>query len=57
MKTRIYAAPAVKGLNKTNMSNFYPFNAVGRGSETQVQVGENLKKENLEGKGLVYSSE
>ena len=24
------------------MSNFYPFEIVGRGSETQLQVGENL---------------
>ena len=26
----------------TNFSNFYPLEAVGRGSETQLQVGENL---------------
>ena len=24
------------------MSNFHPFKVVGRGSETQLQVGENL---------------
>ena len=24
------------------MSNFHPFEVVGRGSETQLQVGENL---------------
>ena len=27
-------------LNKTNVSNFYPLEVVGRGSETQLQVGE-----------------
>ena len=26
----------------TNTSNFYPLEVVGRGSETQLQVGENL---------------
>ena len=29
----------LKGLN--NMSNFHPLEVVGRGSETQLQVGEN----------------
>ena len=29
---------------KTNMSNFHPLEVVGRGSETQIQVGENLNK-------------
>ena len=28
--------------NWTNMSNFHPLEVVGRGSETQLQVGENL---------------
>ena len=28
----------------TNMSNFYPLEVVGRGSETQIQVGKNLNK-------------
>ena len=26
------------------MTNFNPLEVVGRGSETQIQVGENLKK-------------
>ena len=26
----------------TNISNFHPLEVVGRGSETQLQVGENL---------------
>ena len=26
-----------------NISNFHPLEVVGRGSETQLQVGENLK--------------
>ena len=29
--------------NKTNMINFQPIKVVGRGSETLLQVGENLK--------------
>ena len=29
--------------NKTNMSNFHPLGVVDRGSETQLQVDENLK--------------
>ena len=29
---------------KKNMSNFHPLEVVGRGSETQLQVGENLNK-------------
>ena len=28
---------------QTNMSNFHPLEVVGRGSETQLQVGENLQ--------------
>ena len=51
MKTRIYATPAVKGLitvtkekrNYANMSNFHPVEVVDRGSETQLQLGENNK--------------
>ena len=31
------------------MSNFQPLEIVGRGSETQLQVGENIA-----GKGLMY---
>ena len=27
--------------NQTNMSNFHPLEVVSRGSETQLQVGEN----------------
>ena len=30
--------------NLTNMSNFQPLEVVGGGSETQLQVGENLNK-------------
>ena len=30
--------------NKTNASNFNPLEVVGGGSETQLQVGENLNK-------------
>ena len=49
MKTRIYATPAVKGLNikmfgirfnKIVSSSFHPLEVVGRGSEPQLQVGE-----------------
>ena len=29
-------------LNKNNMRNFYPLGVVARGSEAQLQVGENL---------------
>ena len=29
---------------KNNMSNFQPLDVVGRGSETQLQVSENLNK-------------
>ena len=29
-------------LNKYGLANFHPLGAVGRGSETQLQVGENL---------------
>ena len=28
--------------NETNMSNFHPIEVVGRGKETQLQVGLNL---------------
>ena len=28
--------------NETNITNFHPLEVVGRGSETQLQVGENL---------------
>ena len=28
--------------NLTNISNFHPLEVVGRGSETQLQAGENL---------------
>ena len=28
-------------LKLTNIDNFYPLEVVGRGSETQLQVGEN----------------
>ena len=31
-------------LNRTYMSNFQPLEVVGRGSETQLQVGENINK-------------
>ena len=30
---------------KTNMSNFHSLEVVARGSETQIQVGENLNIE------------
>ena len=30
--------------NKTNTNNFHRLEVVGRGSETQLQVGENLNK-------------
>ena len=30
--------------SQINMSNFQPLEVVGRGSETQLQVGENLNK-------------
>ena len=31
---------------KTNVSNLHPLEVVGRDSETQLQVGENLNKIN-----------
>ena len=31
-------------LNRLNMSNFQPLEVVGRGSETQLQVAENVNK-------------
>ena len=34
------------------MSNFHPLEVVGRGSETQLQVSENWKKDILAGKRL-----
>ena len=34
------------------MSNFHPLEVVGRGSETQLQVGENLNWYKLAGKRL-----
>ena len=30
--------------NQTNISNFHPLEVVDRGSETQLQVGENLNE-------------
>ena len=49
MKHRIYATPAVKGLNMQickclflNMSSFHPEEVVGRGSETQLQGSDIL---------------
>ena len=30
--------------SQTNMNNFHPLVVVCRGSDTQLQVGENLKK-------------
>ena len=30
--------------NLTNMRDFHPLEVVGRGSETQLQVGENLNE-------------
>ena len=32
-------------LNQYNVSNFQPLELVGRGSETQAQIGENLNEE------------
>ena len=39
-------------LNLPNMNNFHPLEVAGRGSETQLQVGKNLKSitERLVGK-------
>ena len=34
------------------MNSFHPSEVVGRGSETQLQVGENLKKLTQRDKGL-----
>ena len=39
--------------NYTNMSNFQPLDVVGRGSETQLQVGENFKKFIQQNKGWI----
>ena len=33
------------------MSNFHPLEVVGRGSETQLQVGDNLKQMTWQAKG------
>ena len=35
------------GLKLPNMSNFNPLEVVGRGSETQLQMGENLNQTGL----------
>ena len=35
------------------MSNFHPLEVVGRGSETQLQVGENLNRLTQQDKGLM----
>ena len=40
--------------NLTNMSNFHSVEVVDRGSETQLQVSENLKLFNLGPKGLIH---
>ena len=37
-------------LNLTDMCDFHPLEVVGRGSETQLRVGEKLNK--MAGKGL-----
>ena len=39
---------------KNNTSNFHSLEVVGRGSETQLQVGENLKKYASAGRGLTW---
>ena len=36
------------------MTNFHPLEVVGRGSETQLQVGENLNKLTQQAKGYLY---
>ena len=38
------------------MNNYQPYEAVGRGSETQLQLGENFKKDNLAKKGSLNIS-
>ena len=38
------------------MSYFHPLEVVGRGSETQLQVGENLNKNSQRSKGSVTST-
>ena len=40
--------------NWTNMSNFQQLEVVGRGSETQLQVAENLNKLTLQDKGYAW---
>ena len=35
--------------NSMHMSNFHPHEVVNRGSETQLQVGENVNKTNYSG--------
>ena len=44
MLYKCFAFTVIKRLvsNSTNISNFHPLEVVGRGSETQLQVGENL---------------
>ena len=37
------------------MGNLYSLEAVVRGSETQLQVGEHFEKDNFAGKGLMSS--
>ena len=38
------------------MNDFHLLEVGGRGSETQLQVGTNLKKENLAGEGLTFKT-
>ena len=38
----------------TDMSNFHPLEVVGRGSEKQLQVGENLYKKTQRGNPLLF---
>ena len=38
------------------MRNFYPLEVVGRGSETQLQVGQNLKLFNSAAQWLMYTA-
>ena len=39
------------------MSNFLPLEVVGRGSETQLQVGENLNKAKIADQGYRSTTE
>ena len=43
--------------NLTNPSNFHPLEVVGRGSETQLQVGEKIKSYKLALKRFTTSTE